>query len=265
VGWARAAAALALAASLAATALVRPAAAVAQPTAELSAAFSPDRPGANTTVKFTLALSGSQGGPPPPLTSLGFRLPVGMDLVDSQLGLAICSVARLRAHGASACPPDSRLGMGRTRVTFTFGPGLAEAEARVEAFLGEVPGPGLSVLIYVEVISPVFAVFVFPSRLVDDAMPFGEELNMPLPLIPTLPEAPDLSITRLKVSFGPRGLVYSRRVHGHTIRFAPRGLSVPERCPRGGFPFDIAVGFLGGERTLASTLVKCPSRLPAGR
>lgn len=48
---------------------------------------------------------------------------------------------------------------------------------------------------------------------------------------------PDVSIVSVQTTIGPRHLTYYRRLHGRRVAFHPRGVSVPERCPRGGLPF----------------------------
>jgi hypothetical protein len=226
----------------------------------LSSSFAPDRLGASTTVGFTLTISGPDGAEPPALTDLKVELPAGMTLIESQLGFATCSEQVLIANGASACPPDSRMGFGETSVRFGFGPAINEDRATITAFLGEAPGPGLPLLIAAEVFEPIFGTLVFPSRLENDSGRFGEQLSLPLPLIPTLPEAPPASITRVQVTFGPNGLVYYRREHGRTIAFKPHGLSVPGRCPRGGFPLDASLTFSNGAHLIAPSRIGCPTR-----
>jgi hypothetical protein len=236
-----------------------PACALGAASVQLHTRFIPDKPGASTTVAFSLEIGDPGGGsPPPPLTDLDFHLPAGMSVLQSELGLATCSETALLAHGLVACSPNSRLGGGSTTVKFKFGPTVNEAHGRVTALLGEAEGAGLPVLIYVEVLHPVFAALVFPSRLTNDAGLFGEQLDTPLPLIPTLPKAPDVSITRLSVTFGPLGLTYYLHRHGKSVPFKPRGLSVPSRCPRSGFPFAATLTFLGGTQVGALSDVPCP-------
>jgi hypothetical protein len=57
---------------------------------------------------------------------------------------------------------------------------------------------------------------------------------------------------------GRKDLVYYERAHGKQIRYKPAGVNLPGHCPRGGFPFAIELGFLGGSHASGRTAVPCP-------
>jgi hypothetical protein len=247
---------------LAAAALLLPQAAVAwsAPSAQLRARFMPDRLGASTTIGFTLRIAGAGGAPPPPLTSLDVRLPAGMNLLESQLGLATCSEEALRTFGPAGCPANSRLGYGTAAATLLLRGEREHAQVRLQVFLGDASGKGLPVLVLAEIVKPVFGLLLLPSWLRADSGRFSDQLYTSVPLIPTLPGDPDASIADITVSFGPRGLVYHRREHGRVKAFRPRGLAVPRRCPRGGFPLEARITFLGGAKARAASVIPCPRR-----
>jgi hypothetical protein len=251
---------LALAAAVAATTLTMSLAATsgAAETAKLKVVFSPNRPKVSTTVSFHTAINTNDGKLPEPLTRLDLHMPAGMELMESQLGMATCSANVLLERGVAGCPADSRMGFGSTNVKFAFGPVINEAHAQITALLGNIPGEGIPILIYAEVLTPVSAAFVFPSRLLGDSRPYGQQLDIPLPLIKTLPGAPDVQITSLSASFGSSHLTYYRRIHGRTTAFKPRGIAVPRQCPLGGFPVAADLSFLDNTSVRARSKVPCP-------
>jgi hypothetical protein len=83
---------------------------------------------------------------------------------------------------------------------------------------------------------------------------------MAVPLIPSVAGGPPVSIVRVNATIGPAGLTYYERVHGRTVSFHPIGVSVPQRCPRGGFAFSGQFSFQDGTSVIARSNVPCPRR-----
>jgi hypothetical protein len=81
-----------------------------------------------------------------------------------------------------------------------------------------------------------------------------------VPLVSSVPGGPDVSIVSIQSTIGPSHLTYYKHVHGRRVGFHPRGVSVPERCPHGGFPFAAQFAFQDGSQVAASTTVLCPAR-----
>ena len=246
-------------ATLALVSLVGVTAAHAANTATLNTRFIPDRPGASTTIAFKVAIHGSGGAPPSPLIGLALHMPSGMEFAESQLGIATCNAVELAKRGLDACPSGSHLGFGTSLVDFEFANEQQEAKAKIAVLLGDAPGEGIPILLYVETRNPVLAALVFQSRLLGDSGQFSQQLYAPLPLIPTLPAGPDIAIATLNASFGPEHLLYHRRVHNRLVAFTPRGLSVPRVCPHGGFPMAASLSFADGTSVTAHSAVPCPA------
>lgn len=80
--------------------LALPPFAVASETVRLYASFSPDRPGASTTITFGFTIGGSNGQVPLPLTSVNLHLPAG-------IGLARMASARRSANPANFTRKDT--------------------------------------------------------------------------------------------------------------------------------------------------------------
>jgi len=235
-------------------------AAAASERATLHASFSPDRLGASTTISFGFQLSTAEGLAPPPLSSLDLRLPAGIDFATTTLGLAICQPAALQAKGPGGCPANSRLGSGSALVEVPFGAGSGHEVPEIQALMGPPHDGNDVVLFYANGQSPVIAQLVFSAELLPAFGAFGSQLAAQVPAVASVPGGPDVSLVSVRSTIGPSRLTYYRRSHGRLVAFHPRGVSVPERCPRGGFPFSAQFGFQDGSSAGASTTVPCPPR-----
>ena len=238
------------------------ASAVAGPVAEqatLHASFSPDRLEASTTIVFGFHLQTATGTAPPPLQSVVLHMPAGMDYTHTTLGLATCQPATLQADGVKGCPPNSRLGSGGAFVEVPFGTGSGHELPEIQAVSGPPSSAGnMVVLFYANGQFPVSAQLVFSGEVLGDTGIFGSQLATTVPPIPSVPNGPDVSIVNVNATIGPAGLTYYHHVHGRLRPFHPIGIGVPERCPRGGFPFGASFVFQDGSSASASTTVPCP-------
>jgi hypothetical protein len=226
--------------------------------ATLHASFQPDRLGAGTTIGFSFHLATSDGTAPPPLTALDLRMPAGINYTRTTLGLALCKPAVLLARGAGGCPANSRLGYGSAFVEVPFGTGAGHEIPEVQAFSAPSPKGNLVVLFYANGLEPISAQLAFSGEVLPDTGSFGSRLDSMIPLVTSVPGGPDVSIVTVTATIGPQHLTYYKRVHGRRVAFHPRGVSVPERCPTGGFPFAAAFAFQDGSSTTARTSVPCP-------
>jgi hypothetical protein len=228
--------------------------------ATLHASFSPDRLGMPATITFGFHLATSEGTAPPPLTSLDLKMPAGINYTTTTLGLAICQPAALLAHGLAGCPPNSRLGFGSADVEVPFGTGDGHEIPEVQAVSGPSPKGNLVILFYANGLFPVSAQLTFSGEVLPASGRFGSQLFTNVPPVTSVPEGPDVSIVSVTTTIGPSQLTYYKHVRGQLVQFHPQGVSVPERCPHGGFPFAAEFSFQGGGGTSASTTVPCPPR-----
>ena len=235
-----------------------PAAAGAAETATLHTSFSPDKLGASTTIGFGFQISDPSGGLPAPLTSLSLNLPAGIDYVTTTLGLAICQPANLLEHGLSGCSPNSRLGYGSALVEVPFGTGAGHEIPEIQALMGPPHNGNLVVLFYANGQEPVYAQIVFQGELVSGSETLGGSLDAAIPLIPSVPSGPPVSILNVQSTIGPSHLTYYKHVHGKRVAFHPQGVSVPLHCPKGGFQFSASFGFSDGTSTTTKSVVPCP-------
>ena len=228
--------------------------------AALHASFSPDRLGAPTTIGFSFHLATAEGTAPPPLSSIDLQMPAGINYTSTTLGLAICRPDELIAHGLAGCPANSRLGYGNAVVEVPFGTGAGHEIPEVQALAGPSPNGNLAVLFYANGLYPVDAQLAFTGEVLPDSGRFGSQLATSVPPVASVPGGPDVSVVSVTSTIGPSHLTYFRHVHGRRVAFRPRGVSVPEHCRHGGFPFAATFTFADGTSTAAETTVPCPPR-----
>lgn len=241
-------------------------------TATLQVSFSPERLGAPTTIFFGFRILTIPPGGQMPLTNVSVLLPSEMGLATSGLGLENCLVSRLEAIGPRGCPANALMGRGTATAEIPIaGESVAES-AQIELFSAPVREGRLAMLVYAYAESPVFAQLVFPATLVPASAPYGEGIDTTVPLVPSVPGAPDVAVTRFHMTLGttdrgPGHFVYHKKVQGKWVGYSPSGLLLPQRCPRGGFPFKAQFVFQDRTEATALATVPCPrrSRRPPSR
>jgi hypothetical protein len=209
--------------------------------------------GAGAALQAELTISGTEyGGFPPPLMGVNFYLPTGAR-IHSQ-GFRTCSQATLTNGGPAACSRGSMAGpVGHASGVVAFGSERVREQVTIQSFF---TSNGL--LFYTEGHSPVQLEFVSPGRYVHlgGGRGFGPELITAVPLVETVPGAPDASVETINVKVGT-----AMRSHGRTIYYG----TMPKRCPRGGFPVKAELMFagLGGlapQTVTATYKAPCPHR-----
>ena len=235
-----------------------PAPAMASETVDLRATLTPERLGRDTTIGFNIQITAPDGQAPSPLTDVEVRYPKSLGIALSELGLETCSAAVLETIGATGCPINSRIGFGSAVAEVPFEPDPVRAKATIRAFRAPDREGHLAFFFYTESITPVLAQLILPSLLLPAAPPFGGSINVAVPLVPSLPQGADVSVVQLEATIGPEHILYTERVHGRTVEYKPRGILLPNKCPRGGFRFAATLSFMDGSRTTAGTKVPCP-------
>jgi hypothetical protein len=234
----------------------------AAPAVTLSATLTPERLGKGTTIGFAFQIAAPSDQIPPPVTGIEVLYPANLGIASSGLGLETCTAEELQVAGAGGCPPDSRMGFGRALAEVQFGPEIVKEPADVEVVRAPNQKGHIALLFYADGVSPLSAQIVVPGELAAAPAPFGGAFDINVPLVPSLPEAPDVALTRLSSTIGPLHLTYYEQVNGRRVAYQPRGILLPNRCPRGGFPFAATFTFLDGSRASAHTAVPCPRPRP---
>jgi len=234
-----------------------PAVAHASERTKLGVAFKPYQLGQDTTITSTFEMWTTNGELPAPAIEFELRFPANLVFSTSGLGLAICHPAVLEARGVHGCSPNARIGEGSALVVVPFGPERVQERTKVTILKGPPQGGQIGILLYSDGQTPVSAENFFQGELLESNS-FGELLETAIPLIPTVPGASDVVITRAEVAIGSNGLTYYKHEHGKTVGYHPRGFQVPETCPPGGFRFDLSVQFAGGTVVPATDTIPCP-------
>ncbi len=226
--------------------------------AKLSAALSPERLGQGTTIVFGFTIATTSGQVPSPLTSLDLYYPANLGIGTSGLGLETCSAAVLELHGPESCPSQSQMGYGKGLVEIPFGPEIIEETAQTLIFMTHIHEGHIGLLFSAEGHSPVSTQISFSGLVLPAKSPFGGDLATTIPLVPTLPGAPNASLVQLRSTIGPLHLTYYEHTRGRYRSYHPRGIVLPLTCPHGGFPFAASFAFENGTHTSAHTAVPCP-------
>jgi hypothetical protein len=238
-------------------ALLLPGAAGASQSATLHVALTPEHLGGRTTILFDIQIASAGAHVPSPLTAVNLLYPRDIGLIASGLGLQTCSAAQLEAQGR--CPANSLMGYGQALIEFPIGPEVIQEHGEITTWMAPAADGHLTLLFYAEGRSPVSASLIFTSQLLDAPAPFGGELATDIPLIPTLPEAPNAAIVHLTTTIGPMNVTYHRQYRGKSTAYHPRGIRLPRHCPHAGFPFAAIFTFSDGAHSTARTTVPCPA------
>ncbi|HEX4837580.1 MAG TPA: hypothetical protein VFV03_03520 [Solirubrobacteraceae bacterium] len=180
-----------------------------------------------------------------------------MGIDTTTLGQSNCYPANLIDGGIQGCSANARIGFGDATAIVPIGSGGIQEKASLSALMGPPAVDHLEVLFYAEALFPVFAQLVFPGVVISDTKPFGEQITTSIPLVQAWPEGPDFALETFNSTIGPLHLTYHRQVSGRTISYQPHGVTVPRRCPAGGYPFTALFSFQDGTHTTADYSVPC--------
>jgi hypothetical protein len=217
-------------------------------TATVTPSLSPDRAGARAALTFTIRFMGGEFGVPSQVRHSVLRIPAGMSL--DIPSLRACTAARLRAHGPKGCPAQSQIGSGHALAETHAGSQITTEEVELHAFLGPPDNLQPTFEIFAQGYTPLDESVVFTGTVLTASAPYGEELELSIPPVPSLPLEPDASIVTFSLTVG------APRRHG---RHSQSTVSVPRRCPAGGFPFAAQFTYADGSDGEALARVPCPS------
>ena len=230
------------------------------PRVSLHAGFNPERLGQSTTVNLRIQVTPGHEPIPPPLTHAEVRYPAGLDPQLSGLGIDACTAATLETAGIDACPPDSIMGEGQAIAEFLIAHHIVREVAQITAVRTTEQEGHLTMLMYIYDETAVSAQLILTGRLLPAAGPFAGLLDIHVPLVQSLPGTPDVSVAEIQLGLGPESLTYSEALGGKIIHYIPEGIDLPKRCPRGGFPFAVTLGFANGTHASATRKVPCPAQ-----
>jgi hypothetical protein len=216
--------------------------------ASIAPSLSPNRLHAKAALTVTMRFSGTQFGVPAPLSRAVLRLPAGMTLDIPHL--SSCTVARLRARGPRGCPAKSALGRGHAVVEVHAGTGNITEDAELWAFLGPPNNLQPTFEIFAQGYTPLDEHKVLTGSVLPASAPYGEELVMSIPPIPTLMFEPDASIAAFSLTIGA-GAKHGKR--------AVNAILTPSSCPADGLPFAAEFTYADGTVGEAHATTPCPA------
>lgn len=226
---------------------VQTATAQAQTSATLTATLSPDRLSARGALTLEVQYAADGLGVPSPVRKAEIALPAGLGLhVPS---LRSCSPSRLRARGAGGCPSQARLGAGHALVESTAGSQLITEEIQLSLFIGPLQSFQPTFEMLGQGYTPLEKRILIAGTVASSGAPYGEELVMSIPPIPTLPLEPEASLASLTLTVG---------TSADRLAEDANTVVVPSSCPAGGFPFAAEFTYADGSTGKAIATVPCP-------
>jgi hypothetical protein len=188
--------------------------------------------GAGTALRVEYTIRGTEyGGFPPPLVGINFYTPAGSK-IDTK-GFATCSPATLEQVGPSACPSKSKVTIaGEGLGVVSFGNERVEERASIKGFFA----PGGRLQFYTQGSSPVELEFLSPGHYLNFGGSYAQKFITAVPLVETVPGAPDASVLSVKVTVGA-----AYRKGKKTVYYG----TTPTKCPKGNLPLKSELIFAG--------------------
>jgi hypothetical protein len=222
------------------------------------------RLGESTSITVHLAVSLRL----PPVTQFRLLTPGGMDLTSSGLGVASCrppasefAAVMNVVWRTEPCPRNSLMGTGSADAGLLLDP---DAPIHGVAVLGLSAGPAVDgkpgLVVVADTYHPVRFHLTYQGYLYVPPPRFGVGVAIMIPQIPRLPFGAPIALSRLRLAVGGPGITYTKRSRGRAVRYHPRGIPLPERCPRHGFRFRLILRFADGSRRSVDHVLGCPRR-----
>jgi hypothetical protein len=203
--------------------------------------------GAGAALQTNFTISGTEyGGYPPPLIGAKVFGPAGSKIQTQ--GFATCAPNVIQEKGPSACPKKSSAGpKGSASGVVSFGTERVAETVAVLPFFA--PGNGLE--FYVDGVTPVSIEILSKGHIVTSPAPYGPTFLAEVPLIESVPGALDASAKEINIKVGA-----AYKKGKKTVSY----LTVPKKCPKGGFPLKAVLEFLGGSSAEATYSAPCPKK-----
>jgi len=203
--------------------------------------------GAGAALKTEYTISGTEyGGFPPPLIGVKFYGPASAKLHPQ--GFGTCAPEVIEKSGPAPCPKSSVAGpKGSASGVVSFGTERVAETVSVQPFFA----PGGNLEFFADGVSPVSIEILSKGKVVSSSPPFGPTVEAEVPLIESVPGALDASAKAINVTVGA---AYKK---GKKTTYY---ITVPKKCPKGGFPLKTVMSFLGGATAEATYSAPCPKR-----
>jgi hypothetical protein len=220
------------------------------------AGFTPSGLGLPTNAFGSATIGSTEGPVPSPIEHVEVFGPAGVTL--DLRGTGVCDQAALERQGTRACPANSRAGFGGGEGIYLLGGELVKEKYTLDFFLSDNRPGHVALLVYLQGHTPVSVEVTFAGTVITGPKPYGLGFSLDVPLIKVLPDASNASATSAFITLGAHNVAYYRTVHGKRKLFHVRGIVLPKRCPRGGWPVASRFKFEDGSTVLAKRSVACP-------
>ena len=218
--------------------------------------------GGSGTLAINAGITDSLGGIPTPLTQLAIGLPPGATY--NFATAPVCPLATILAAASSppVCPAGSRIGSGTARVEAALGTTTLDETAILDIYLtSERP---VRYEVWSNGSAPIEETLTFSGTLTPAAAPYGEQISVTVPPIPTVPGGPDASVVALAFTVSETHTVTTTRTvkrGGRTVRQTVKttvGLfDLPKKCPAS-LPYDANANFEDGSTVTVTGALACP-------
>jgi hypothetical protein len=201
--------------------------------------------GAPAALELEDTINGTEyWGSPSPLTQIKVYVSAGVR-VHTQ-GFATCTEAILLAHGAAGCPKRSFVStLGEAEGVVSLGETRVHEAVTLQGFFKT----GGGYIFYVVGSTPVSLELFEKGILTNASPPFGKVFTGEVPLVESVPGAPDGSAEQFKLTVGAAFKQGKRLVSYATL---------PRTCPKGGAPLRVELSFLSGETVPVEERLPCP-------
>jgi hypothetical protein len=178
--------------------------------------------GAGASVKFEWTIKGAEyGGFPAPLVGVNTYFPAGTKI--NPTGFVTCNPTTLKNIGAKGCPSKSKLTTaGEAHGFVTFGTERVPERVTIQGFFA--PGGALQFL--TQGTTPASFEFISSAHKTSAGAPYGPKYVTEVPLVETVPGAPDASTESINVTAGS-----AYKKNGKAVYYG----TMPKKCPKGGY------------------------------
>jgi hypothetical protein len=250
---------LLIAATVACVCLIAVAAAWATQTLEVTASFSPDKLGAPTNVHGTATIGSTNAPLPSPISEATVMGPPGLT-VDTK-GVGICNAVKLEETlETSVCPKDSKAGFGGGVGAYELAGQVNEEPFTLNFYRGPNENGHIVILAYLNAVSPVSVQLVLKAQVVNEPKPYGLGFTFKVPPIESLPGASNATAKSIYITLGAPNAAYFEKVGGKRKLVHVKGIIVPKKCPKGGFPYLTRFAFEDGTTSTVTGTIPCPRK-----
>jgi len=208
--------------------------------------------GAPAAVEFEFTIRGKEvtGDAPSQLRGVNVFAPAGVKLHSA--GFVTCTLKTLELKGPNesegGCPKKSQASaLGSVEASDTIAGEPIKEKGTVQAFFA----PNGELIFYANAPSPISAQVYVAGSIHPASGLYAYEFESEIPLVESVPGAAAVSTEAVDLKVGA-----SYKKHGKTVSY----ITLPNKCPKGGFPLKAEVKFESGEVVEKTYKAPCPKK-----